>query len=90
MRGSRAYGNHRVHFRPAHDILLLKAVRAQQAHLHGLNGSMSHKWAMVQRDVANAVRDQLKSPEWSACARTLQERFKKLLMDRREGQLNEV
>lgn len=90
MAGSRSYGNHRVHFRPAHDILLLKAVRAEQAHLRGLNGSLSHKWSMVQRDVTSVVRDQLKSPEWSACARTLQERFKKLLMDCREGKLNEV
>jgi hypothetical protein len=80
----------RVHFRPVHDILLLKAVRAQQAHLRGVNGSMVHKWAMVQRDVVSAVKEQLQTPEWTACARTLQERFNKLLSDYRADKLNEV
>ena len=80
----------RVHFRPAHDVLLLKAVRAQQAHLKGAYGSAAAKWAIVQHDVTSAVRQQLADPGWAASVRTLQERLKTLLAECSEQTLNEA
>ena len=80
----------RAHFKPAQDILLLKSVLAFQAHLRGVNGPQSGKWHAIEGDVVRAVRAQLKMPLWDACARTMQERFNRLLADHRARQLREV
>lgn len=80
----------RVHFKLPHDIFLLKAVRAQQAHLKGVNGNMIEKWSDVQHDVQRAVRAEIGTRDWSASVRTLRERFNKLMRDYRTNSLHNV
>lgn len=85
MRGAR-----RVHFKPAHDILLLTSVLHFCAHLRWGSPSLDEKWALVQNDVVQAVRKRMAVPTWTACTRTLRERFRRLLADYRARQLREV